>query len=67
MTTMKKQILSEEFKRMQELAGIIIEGADLYPVASDPETKSLYDKIANSLSPEELKMIAPNTPIIVTG
>jgi len=49
MTTIKKQILSEEFKRMQKLAGIIIEGADLYPVASDPETKSLYDEIANEL------------------
>lgn len=57
MTTMKKQILSEEFKRMQKLAGIIIEGADLYPVASDPETKSLYDKIANELE-KTVSMVA---------
>ena len=43
----------------------------LYNKALDLDLESLIAsenaKIANSLSPEELKLIAPNTPVIVTG
>jgi len=43
----------------------------IYNKALDSDLENLVasenTKIANSLSPEELNMIAPNTPVIVTG
>jgi len=43
----------------------------IYNKALDSDLENLVAsenaKIANSLSPEELNMIAPNTPVIVTG
>lgn len=43
----------------------------IYNKALDSDLESLVAsenaKIANSLSPEELELIAPNTPVIVTG
>jgi hypothetical protein len=40
---MKKQILSEQFRRMQKLAGIINEGQEKYPKGFSPYTPTKED------------------------
>lgn len=54
---MKKQTLSEEFKRMQKLAGIITEGVTDFPFENANDVKDtwqqIYDNVLDKMSPLE--------------
>ena len=47
---MKKQILSEEFRRMQKLAGIIVENENIKEISLSPDEQKILDDIIGTLN-----------------
>jgi hypothetical protein len=47
---MKKQILSEEFRRMQKLAGIIVENKNIEEVSLSSDEQKIFDDIVGTLN-----------------